>query len=70
VGAVDTRADIWAFGVVLWEVLTGTRLFAGDTVSDVLAAVLTRDPEWAALPPDVPRPPIANGGWSKSRSAA
>jgi Tol biopolymer transport system component len=38
--------------------LTGTRLFAGDTVSDVLAAVLTRDPEWAALPPDVPRPVV------------
>jgi serine/threonine protein kinase len=41
---VDKRADIWAFGVVLYELLTGTRLFGGETVSDTLAAVLTRDP--------------------------
>jgi serine/threonine protein kinase/Tol biopolymer transport system component len=47
---VDKRADIWAFGVVLYEMLTGRRLFSGETVSDVLAAVLTREPEWAALP--------------------
>jgi Tol biopolymer transport system component len=48
---VDKRADIWAFGVVLWEMLAGKRLFAGETVSDVLAAVLTREPEWSVLPP-------------------
>jgi len=51
---VDKRADIWAFGVVLFEMLTGGRLFAGETVSDVLAAVLTRNPEWASLPPSTP----------------
>lgn len=51
---VDRRADIWSFGVVLFEMLTGTRLFEGDTVSDVLAAVLTRDPDWKALPASTP----------------
>jgi len=52
--AVDRRADIWAFGVVLTEMLTGNRLFAGDTVSDVLAAVLTRAVDWTALPAATP----------------
>jgi Tol biopolymer transport system component len=52
--AVDRRADIWAFGAVLWEMLTGTALFAGETITDVLAAVLTRDPDWSALPPSTP----------------
>jgi serine/threonine-protein kinase len=51
---VDKRADIWAFGVVLYEMLTGRRLFAGETVSDVLAAVLTREPDWNALPAATP----------------
>ena len=48
---VDKRADIWAFGVVLYEMLTGRRLFEGETVSDVLAAVLTREVDWTVLPP-------------------
>jgi serine/threonine protein kinase len=48
--AVDTRADIWAFGVVLWEMLTGRRLFEGDAASDVLAAVLRDEPDWEILP--------------------
>jgi len=52
--AVDKRCDIWAFGVVLHEMLTGKRLFHGDTVSDVLAHVLTREPDWDSLPADVP----------------
>jgi Tol biopolymer transport system component len=47
---VDKRADIWAFGVLLWEMLAGRTLFAGETVSDILAAVLTREPDWALLP--------------------
>ena len=51
---VDRRADIWAFGLVLFEMLTGTRSFAGETVSDTLALVLTREPDWSALPEHVP----------------
>ncbi|BCS32379.1 hypothetical protein TBR22_A15890 [Luteitalea sp. TBR-22] len=48
--AVDRRADIWAFGVVLYEMLAGTRAFAGEEISDVLAAVLRQDIDWKALP--------------------
>jgi Tol biopolymer transport system component/tRNA A-37 threonylcarbamoyl transferase component Bud32 len=51
---VDKRADIWAFGVVLFEMLTARRLFTGDTVSDTLAAVLRLDPDWESLPPETP----------------
>jgi Tol biopolymer transport system component len=47
---VDKRADIWAFGVVLYEFLTGSRIFKGDTLADTLAAVLTVDPEWDRIP--------------------
>jgi hypothetical protein len=50
----DKRADIWAFGVVLFEMLTGTRLFDGETTSDVLAAVLRAEPDWDALPAATP----------------
>jgi len=53
---VDKRADIWAFGVVLFEMLTGRRLFAGEEVSDTLALVLTREPDWSSLPAATPRP--------------
>jgi Tol biopolymer transport system component len=52
---VDQRADIWAFGVVLYEMITGDRLFRGDTLSDTLAVVLTREPEWSRVPPKVER---------------
>jgi hypothetical protein len=47
---VDKRADIWAFGCVLYEMLTGRRAFAGEDVSDTMAAVLRSDPDWSAVP--------------------
>src|SRR5262245_57859937 len=52
--AVDKRADIWAFGVVLFEMLTGKMLFSGDTITDIIAAVVTRDPDWTLLPAGTP----------------
>ncbi len=48
---VDRRADIWAFGVVVYELLTGKSCFEGPTVSDTIAAVLTREPDLSVLPP-------------------
>jgi serine/threonine-protein kinase len=52
--AVDRRADIWAFGVILFEMLTGKLLFGGPTVSDTLAGVLKTEPDWNALPENTP----------------
>ena len=52
--AVDRRADVWAFGVVLYEMLTGKRAFAGEGVSETLAYVLTKEPDWSALPAGLP----------------
>jgi eukaryotic-like serine/threonine-protein kinase len=52
--AVDKRADIWAFGVVLFEMLTGRRAFSGDDVGAVLAQVIEREVDWTALPAETP----------------
>ncbi len=51
---LDKRTDVWAFGCVLFEMLTGKRAFEGETVTDTLAAVLMKEPDWAALPPGTP----------------
>ena len=51
---VDRRSDVWAFGAVLYEMLTGQRVFAGEDVSDTLANVLKMDPDWERLPAEVP----------------
>jgi len=51
---VDKRSDIWAFGCVVFELLTGRRAFPGETVSDIIGAILHSEPQLTALPPDVP----------------
>ncbi len=54
--AVDRRTDVWSFGCVLFECLAGRRAFDGETVSDMVARILEREPDWSALPRDVPPP--------------
>ena len=52
--SVDRRTDIWSFGCVLYECLTGRRVFEGETVSDMVARILEREPDWSALPAETP----------------
>ena len=51
---VDKRVDVWAFGAVLFEMLTGARAFPGDDLTDTLAAVVRAEPDWTLLPPGLP----------------
>ena len=51
---VDRRADIWAFGVVVYEMLTGNTMFAGETASEIMAQVIMKEPDWTALPAATP----------------
>jgi len=53
--AVDRRADIWSFGVVLFEMLSGRQLYVGETATDIMAAVVRADPDWSLLPKNLPR---------------
>jgi serine/threonine protein kinase len=63
--AVDRRADIWAFGMVLFEMLTGRQMFTGETTTDIMAAVMRAEPDWTILPKDVPRASAScwNAAW-------
>jgi serine/threonine-protein kinase len=67
----DKRVDVWAFGAVLYEMLSGTRAFAGDDMADVIAAVMKSTPDWSALPLDVPPAVVAliKGCLEKDRAA-
>jgi len=51
---VDRRTDIWSFGCILFEMLSGEKVFGGETASDSLGAVMHKEPQWSALPPDTP----------------
>ena len=53
---LDARSDLWSFGCLLYEMLAGRKAFDGETLSDILVAILDRDPNWDALPPAIPPP--------------
>jgi len=50
----DRRADIWAFGIVLFELLTGRQVYSGESIAEILASIIKEDPRWESLPPDTP----------------
>jgi serine/threonine-protein kinase len=52
--AIDRKADVWAFGCIAYELLTGRRAFGGETVSDTIAGILSAEPDWSALPANTP----------------
>ena len=54
--AIDRRSDVWAFGCVLFEMLTGKMVFSGETVTDTLAEIVKSEPNWSLLPADTPQP--------------
>ena len=53
---LDSRTDIWSFGCVLYEMLSGKQIFHGNTLTEILAAVVEREPDWTALPAETPEP--------------
>ena len=63
----DKRSDVWAFGAVLYEMLSGRRAFKGDDISDTLAAVLRQDVDWTALPASTPASVRHAGALSRPR---
>jgi serine/threonine-protein kinase len=67
---VDKRADIWAFGGVLYEMLSGSRAFGGESIADVLGAIVSRDPDWARLPAGLPSRVRDVLGWCLQRDPA
>jgi serine/threonine-protein kinase len=59
--SLDRRTDIWSFGCVFYEALTGKKAFSGETVSDILAGILEKEPDWTALPARTPVNPDLRG---------
>jgi tetratricopeptide (TPR) repeat protein len=68
---LDGRSDVWSFGCLLYEMLSGRKAFTGDSTSDILVGILDREPDWTALPPGTPPPVVRllKGCLTKSRDA-